>query len=154
MVGARVYSAVGAILLLAAGGLAIASADAAEGKPPAACQQISFRPMVGTPPDGEQEAGMSHGRKVVVMATIKAGLPQNYYMLLNGKRPDALSSSPPKGAESCLKSKVHAFPVKSQTGNCIGGRFRVVIYRGGNDKTAMLFGLQGNDWLFCGAAKM
>ncbi|MEI6986896.1 MAG: hypothetical protein WCK65_12285 [Rhodospirillaceae bacterium] len=154
MVGARVIGALGTILLIAAGGLVVASADAAEGKQPAGCQQISFRPMVGTPPDGEQEAGMSHGRKVVIMATVKSGLPQNYYMLLNGKRPDALGSGVPKGAESCLKAKVHTFPVKTQGGNCTGERFRVVIYRGGADKTAMLFGLQGTDWLFCNAAKM
>ncbi|MEI8396020.1 MAG: hypothetical protein WCF85_14880 [Rhodospirillaceae bacterium] len=153
MLGARISSAIGAIVLLAVGGLAIASADAAEGKERAACQQISFRQLVPGAPDGDQEAGMSHGRKVVIMATVKGGSAQNYFMMLNGKRPDALSTGVPKGAEGCLKSKVHTFPVKSQSGSCNGSRIRVVIYRSGNEKTAMLFGLQGNDWLYCGGAK-
>ena len=154
MLKARLFSGIGAVMLIAAATLAVSPASAAEGKA-SACQAISFRPVVGTPPDGEQEAGMSHARKVVIMATYKSGLAQNYYMVLNGKKPEALSTSVPKGAESCLKAKVHAAPVKTQSSNaCTGNRFRVVIHKGGKDKTAMLFGLQGNDWLFCNAAKM
>ena len=154
MLKARLFSGIGAVLLVAAAALAVSPANAAEGKE-SACQAISFRAVVGTPPDGEQEAGMSHGRKVVVMATYKSGIAQNYYMMFGNKKPEALATSVPKGAESCLKAKVHAFPVKTQSSTaCLGSRLRVVIHHGGKEKTAMLFGLQGNDWLFCNAAKM
>jgi len=156
MVGARALSAIGAIILLAICGLAVASADAAEGKQPPACAAISFRPIVGTPPDGETDAGLYKSRfvKIELKATVKAGLPQTYYMLINGKRPDALAGGVPKGSDGCLKSKHVAVPVKTQGATCTGNRFRVVISRSGNDKVAMLFGLQGNDWQFCSSSKI
>ena len=156
MVGTRVFSTIGAILLLAVGGLAVASADAAEGKQPPACAAISFRPLAGTPPDGEQDAGLYKSRfvKIELKATVKGGLPSNYYMLINGKKPDALAGGVPKATEGCLKSKHVAIPVKTQGGSCTGSRFRVVIDRNGSGKVAMLFGLQGNDWQFCNAAKI
>lgn len=155
MVGARVFSAIGAIIVLAVAGFAVASADAAEGKQPPACAAISFRPLIGTPPDGEVDTGLYKSRyvRIEIKATVKAGLAQTYYMLVNGKRPDALPGVP-KGVENCLKSKHVAVPVKSQGQTCTGNRFRVVIDRNGNSKVAMLFGLQGNDWAFCSAAKI
>jgi hypothetical protein len=75
-------------------------------------------------------------------------------MLINGKKPDALAGGVPKGSEGCLKSKHVAIPVKSQGAVCTGSRFRVVIERIGSGKVAMLFGLHGNDWDFCSAAKL
>jgi len=156
MVGARAFSAIGAILLLAAAGFAVASADAAEGKQPPACSAISFRPLVGTPPDGEVDTGLYKSRfvKIEIKATVKAGLAETYYMVVNGQRPQPLAGGVPKGTDSCLKSKHVAVPVKTQGANCTGNRFRVVIDREGGGKVAMLFGLQGNDWLFCSAAKI
>ncbi len=156
MVVARVTKAIGVIVLLAAGGLAVASADAAEGKQPPACAAISFRALAGGAPDGEQDAGLYKSRyvKIELKATVKGGAPETYYMLINGKRPDALAGGVPKSAEGCLKSKHVAVPVKAQGATCTGTRFRVAIERSGDHKTAMLFGLQGNDWLFCSAAKI
>lgn len=156
MVGARAFSAIGAIVLLAVAGFAVASADAAEGKQPPACAAISFRPLVGTPPDGEADTGLYKSRfvKIEVKATVKAGQAQTYYMVVNGKRPEPLAGGVPKSTGDCLKSKHVAVPVKAQGETCTGNRFRVVIDRNGSGKVAMLFGLQGNDWLFCSAAKI
>jgi hypothetical protein len=156
MVRARVFSAVGAIVLLAAGGLAVVSADAAEGKEPPTCSAISFRPLLPGAPDGEQDAGLYKSRfvKLELKATVKGGAPETYYLLINGKRPEPLAGGVPKGANDCLKSKHVAVPVKTQGETCTGNRFRVVIERTGDHKTAMLFGLQGNDWLFCSVARI
>jgi hypothetical protein len=156
MVRARVISAVGAILLLAGGGLAVASADAAEGKQPPACAAISFRPLLPGAPDGEQDAGLYKSRfvKIEIKATVKGGLPETYYMMINGARPAPLAGGVPKGSEGCLKSKHVAVPVKTQGATCTGTRFRVVIERSGASKVALFFGLQGNDWALCSAAKL
>ncbi len=156
MVAARVTSAIGAIVLLAAGGLAVASADAAEGKQPPACAAISFRTLAAGVADGEQDAGLYKSRfvKIELKATVKGGVAETYFMTINGKRPDALAGGIPKSAEGCLKSKHVAIPAKAQGATCTGSRFRVVIERSGDRKTAMLFGLQGNDWQFCSAAKI
>lgn len=156
MVAARVTSAIGAILLLAAGGLAVASADAAEGKQPPACSAISFRPLAAGAPDGEQDAGLYKSRfvKFELKATVKGGAPETYYMVVDGKRPEALAGGVPKGIEGCLKAHSVGVPVKSQASTCTGNRFRIVVARVGDRKTALLFGLQGNDWLFCSAAKL
>ena len=156
MVKARLFSAVGAIVLLAAGGLAVVSADAAEGKEPPSCAAISFRALAAGAPDGEQDAGLYRSRfvKIELKATIKGGIAESYFMMINGKRPDSLAGGVPKSTEGCLKFKHVSVPVKSQGATCTGNRFRVVIERTGDHKTAMLFGLHGNDWLFCTAAKL
>ena len=156
MLKARLFSGIGALLLVAAATLAVSPASAADGKEPPACAAISFRPVAGTPPDGEQDSGLYKSRfvKIELKATVNAGLATNYYLLINGKKAEGVAT-PPKGAEGCLKAKVHAAPVKTQSAAaCTGNRFRVVIYRGGKDKTALLFGLQGNDWLFCSGSKI
>jgi len=147
--------AVGGILLAAAG-IAVVPADAAEKKQPPACAAISFRPVASTLPDGDHDAGLYKSRygKIELKATVKAGAA-SYYMLVNGQKPDAIAGGVPKGTESCLKSKHVAVPVKSQGANaCTGTRFRVVIDRSPSRKVAMLFGLHGNDWMFCSAANV
>lgn len=156
MLKARLFSGIGAVLLIAAATLAVSPASAADGKEPPACAAISFRPVVGTPPDGEQDSGLYKSRfvKIELKATVKAGLATNYYLLINGKKAEGVTA-PPKGADGCLKSKHIAVPVKTQpAAACTGNRFRVAIVRGGKEKTALLFGLQGNDWLFCSGGKI
>lgn len=144
----------GAGFLLAATGLVIGTTGAATAKEPPACQAISFRPLVPGGPNADLEAGMTQGRKVILMGTMRDGVPVDYYMVLNNQRPTTLLTSIAKGSEPCLKAKHVAVPVKAQTGACTGDRFRVVIYKSGSEKTAMLFGLHGDTWEFCNAAKM
>lgn len=132
------------------------SSPASSGQEPPACAAISFRPLVSGLADGEQDAGLYKSRfaKIEIKATVKTGEAQNYYMVLNGKKAEPLAGGAPKSSEQCLKSKNIGVPVKVQNNACTGSRFRVVIDSSGNQKTAMLFGLQGNSWLFCNAAKL
>ena len=156
MLKARLFSGIGALLLVAAATLAVSPASAAAGKEPPACAAISFRPVLGTPPDGEQDSGLYKSRfvKIELKATVKAGLATNYYLLINGKKAEGVAV-PPKGSDGCLKSKHVGVPVKSQAPDaCTGTRFRVVVLRGGKEKTALLFGLQGNEWLYCSGSKI
>ncbi|MEI6557080.1 MAG: hypothetical protein WCO00_01635 [Rhodospirillaceae bacterium] len=156
MLKARLFSGIGAVLLMAAAGLIVSPASAADGKQPPACAAISFRPVAGTPPDGEQDSGLYKSRfvKIELKATVKAGLATNYYLLINGQKADGVGA-PPKGSDGCLKSKHIAVPVKAQpAGACTGERFRVAILRSGKDKTALLFGLHGSEWQFCSGSKI
>ncbi|MGE5145359.1 MAG: hypothetical protein ACM3N5_01350 [Candidatus Eiseniibacteriota bacterium] len=131
-------------------------ARAAEKKAAPACSAINFRPVASGLPDGDHEAGQYHSRfaKIVLMATVKGGSAADYYMLFNGKRPAALAGGVPSDVTPCLRSKNVTVPVKPVGGACHGSRFRVVIDNVGGQKTAMLFGLDGKQWLFCSAAKV
>lgn len=144
----------GALLLagIAAVPLSIAlSSPAHAEKEPPACAAISFRPIPPGAPDGEQDAGLYKSRfgKIEVKAEMRGGQATNYYMVLNGKRIDA-AGTPPKAADSCLKSKHVRLPYQKQpAGACTGSRFRVVIDRSGKQPVALFFGLQGDDWAYC-----
>lgn len=136
--------------------LALAGPAAAETKAAPACSAINFRPVASGLPDGDHEAGQYKSRfaKIVLMATVKGGDAKDYYMLFNGKRPAALAGGVPNDVTPCLRSKNVGVPVKSAGDACHGTRFRVVIDNVGGQKTAMLFGLDGKQWLLCSAAKV
>jgi hypothetical protein len=130
-------------------------AEAADKAPPN-CAQISFRALGAGAPDGEQDAGLYKSRfgKIEVKANVKGGEAQDYFMTINGKRPEAFSGPLPKHVEPCLKSKSVALPVKTQSGACLGNRFRVVIDRSAAPNLAMFFGLKGDQWHLCTATKV
>jgi hypothetical protein len=131
-------------------------AVAANEKSPPTCSQISFRALVPGAPDGEQDAGLYKSRfgKVEVKANVKGGEAQDYFMTINGKRPEAFAGPLPKHVDSCLKSKSVVLPVKSQAGACTGSRFRVVVDRSAAPNLAMFFGLKGGEWHLCSATKV
>jgi hypothetical protein len=147
-------TALGIVAVAALGLAGPASAEAA--KPAPACAAINFRPVASGLPDGDHEAGQYKSRyaKIVLMATVKGGAAQDYYMTFNGKRPAALAGGVPADVAPCLRSKNVTVPVKSVGQACIGSRFRVVIDNVGGRKTAMLFGLNGKEWRLCSAAKV
>mgnify|MGYP003394442534 FL=1 len=132
------------------------AAEAADKKEPPTCAQISFRPLVPGAPDGEQDAGLYKSRfgKIEVKANVKAGEAQDYFMTINGKRPPAFSGPLPKHVETCLKAKHVVVPVKTQSGACLGERFRVVIDRSAAPHLAMFFGLKGKEWHMCSATQV
>ncbi|MSO76045.1 MAG: hypothetical protein EXQ87_03910 [Alphaproteobacteria bacterium] len=132
------------------------TAEAANKKEAPACAQISFRPLVPGAPDGEQAAGLYKSRfgKIEVKANVKGGEAQDYFMTINGKRPAAFGGPLPKHVETCLKAKHVVVPVKSQTGACLGGRFRVVVDRSAAPHLAMFFGLKGKEWHLCSATQV
>ena len=124
-------------------------------KEPPACAAISFRPVAPGTPDGEQEAGLYKSKfaSIVLKATVQGGQATDYFMTLNGRKPDPAGAAVPKSAEPCLQSKHVKLPVKTVGGACTGNRFRIVIDRAGESRTLMLFGLHGDDWLLCSTAK-
>lgn len=146
--------AIAATVLALGAGLASEPAQAAERKEPPVCAAINFRPIVSGMPDGPQDAGLYKSRfgRIVIKALVEAGAAKDYFMEINGKRPEPLAGGVPKTAEGCLRAKNVSVPVKTVGGACMGERFRVAIDRSGKGKVAMLFALQGNQWLFCNAA--
>lgn len=147
----------GALAMTVAAGaaLGLAPAEAATTKKePPACAAISFRPVATGTPDGEQEAGSYKSRfgRIEIKADVKGGAASNYYMVINGKRADAMPT-PPAASEKCLTSKSVKLPFEKQAqGACTGDRFRVVIDRSGAKPMALFFGLRGNAWAYCNAA--
>lgn len=146
------------VLILAAtiglivGTLSPTPAFAKSGKSPS-CTAVSFRPVPPGMTDGEQDAGLYKFRfaKVEIKAAVKTGEAQNYFMVVNGVRPPALSGPLPKSTDACLRSKHVKVPVTSQQGSCTGSRFRVVVDSTGKKKLIMFFGLKGDDWQMCSA---
>ncbi|HYD32492.1 MAG TPA: hypothetical protein VEB64_16740 [Azospirillaceae bacterium] len=152
LVSRLVGVAVVSVLALAA----VGGAQAATKKEPPACAAISFRPLVPGMPDGEQDSGLYKSRfgKIELKAKVEGGEARDYFMTINGQRPEVLKAGIPKSAESCLRSKNVKTPAKASEGACTGNRFRVVIDRSGAKKVVMLFGLQGDEWRFCQASEV
>lgn len=139
--------------LALAGGLA---GTAAAGETPPSCGAVNFRPVSGTPPDGTLDAGLYKSRfgKIVLRAEISGGQARNYYVELNGKRPEPLKGALPASVNKCLNAKHVKTPPPSAGESCTGQRFRVVLDRTAKQKYLMLFGLQGDTWQLCSASQM
>jgi hypothetical protein len=144
--------ALGCGVLLA---LAVAGQAEARNSPPA-CAAISFRPLPQGAQEGTQDAGMYRSRfgKIVLKGEVTGGQPQNYYIEVNGKRPELLKGSLPATVNPCLNSKHVKTPVPAIGDKCVGDRFRVVIDHQGKQEYIMLFGLQGDAWKQCSASAL
>jgi hypothetical protein len=145
--------AVGISLVL---GLLAQSAVAAT-KPPAqktppACAAITFRPLPSGMTDGEQQAGMYKSRhaRLALHAQVKQGEPVDYFVVAGGKRLAAEPASLPEAAASCAAAKKMPAP-GTPASSCTGQRFTVVVAHVGNERLAMLYGLDGTTWRFCTA---
>lgn len=138
--------------LLALAGVALISGPAAAKATPA-CSAIDFRPVGGTLPDGEVQAGMYPARfgRLEVMAKVQGGQAVDYYLLINGKPAMAWQGGIPKASEACLRSKKIAVPVKAAGDACLGARLRLVIDKTQPGKLIALFAQDGGDWKFCRA---
>ncbi|WP_247887205.1 hypothetical protein [Azospirillum sp. SYSU D00513] len=142
-----------AFVVMAGAALAVSPAQAKE---PAACQAISFRPLLPGAPDGVQDAGLKPTKsgRVEIKADVQGGNATNYFMTLKGNKVEA-GTGGPKVSDGCLKAKNVALPYKTQTaGACTGERFRVVIERQGEKRVAQFFGLHGEAWEHCSSAVM
>jgi hypothetical protein len=149
----RTMIAVGVGLAL---GFAAMTAGAAT-KPPAhkgppACGALIFHSVPSGMTDGEQQAGMYRSRygTLAVRATVKQGEPVDYYVVAGGKRLGAAPASLPEAAASCAAAKKMPKP-ESPASPCTGQRFTVVLAHSGNDRLALLYGLDGSSWRFCSA---
>jgi hypothetical protein len=121
-------------------------------KAPPACAAITFRPLPSGMTDGEQQAGMYKSRhaRLALHAQVKQGEPVDYFVVAAGKRLAAAPASLPEAATSCAATKKMPAPGVPLS-SCTGQRFTVVVAHSGNERLAMLYGLDGNTWRFCTA---
>ncbi|HKM71702.1 MAG TPA: hypothetical protein VKG22_07290 [Stellaceae bacterium] len=137
-------------------GFAVLTAGAAT-KPPAqkaapACAAIVFRPVPSGMTDGEQQAGVYKSRhaRLELRAVVKQGEPVDYFVVAGGKHLVAAPASLPETAASCAAAKKMPAP-GTPASSCTGQRFTVVIAHAGNERFALLYGLDGSTWRFCTA---
>ena len=125
---------------------------AATQKAPPACAAITFRPLPSGMTDGEQQAGMYKSRhaRLALHAQVKQGEPVDYFVVAGGKRVAATQANLPETATSCAAAKKMPAP-EVPASSCTGQRFTVVVAHSGNERVAMLYGLDGNTWRFCTA---
>jgi len=94
----RIFVAAFAIGVLVSGAAVAQTKKAAvDGKVPPACSAIKFRPVPSGMADGEQDAGLYKSRfgTIMVRATVKGGEAQDYFVVVNGKKPQAIAGGPP-----------------------------------------------------------
>jgi len=145
--------AVGFSLLLGFAGLTAAQAAKAPAhKAAPACAAIAFRPLPAGMADGEQQAGMYKSRfaRIELHAEIKQGEPVDYFVVAGGKRLAAAPASLPETVASCAAAKKMPKPA-SPAPSCTGQRFTVVVAHSGDERLALLYGLDGGTWRFCTA---
>ena len=137
-------------------GLGLTAFTAAATKPPTkappACAAIAFRSLPPGISDGEQQAGMYKSRhaRLELRGEVKQGTPVDYYVAAGGKRVTAVSASLPEAAASCAAAKKMPKPETSAS-SCTGQRFTVIIAHAGEQRLALLYGLDGGSWRFCSA---
>jgi hypothetical protein len=121
-------------------------------KAPPACAAITFRAVPSGMTDGEQQAGMykSQHARLALHAQVKKGEPVDYFVLAEGKRLGAAPANLPEAATSCAAAKKMPAP-GAPASSCTGQRFTVVVAHYGNQRLAVLYGLDGSTWRFCNA---
>ena len=131
---------------------AIAATKPPAQKAPPACAAITFRAVPSGMTDGEQQAGIYKSRhaRLALHAQVKQGEPVDYFVLAGGKRLAAGPASLPEAATSCAAAKKMPAP-GAPASSCTGQRFTLVIAHSGNERLAMLYGLDGSTWRFCNA---
>jgi len=142
-----------AIVAGTAGAFVLAASPlwAADKEPPA-CAAITFRSVPSGLADGEQNAGRykSHFVRVDVMATVKHGEAQTYYVEVNGKPPPALTGPPPKSVETCAKAK-RLGAIGTPPERCTGDRLAVLVDHIADKRYVLLYAHHGGEWHFCSA---
>jgi hypothetical protein len=121
-------------------------------KEPPTCAAITFRPVPSGLSDGEQNAGLYKSRfgRIEVVATVKNGEAQTYYVEVNGKPPPALSGAPPKSVETCAKAK-RLGAIGAPPERCTGDRLAVLVDHIADKRYVLLYAHRGGEWHFCSA---
>jgi hypothetical protein len=139
----------GAVAVLLAGPAALAAA-----KEPPSCAKIEFRPVPSGQPDGEANAGMYRSRfgRIEVKATVKTGEPQDYFVVVDGKKPPAAGKLPPEVAACAAQKRLPAPGEAGKPGQaCAGERFAVLVSHAGAQRLVLLYGRRGTQWQVCSA---
>ncbi len=124
----------------------------ADGSDPTGCATLAFRAVGPGLADGEQDAGFykSHLGKIEVLALIKNGAAQNYFVQMNGKALVPAPGDLPGGIASCAKAKRLA-PPSDPDSVCTGDRLVVLIGHDAERHYVLLYVHRGNVWHFCSA---
>ncbi len=140
-----------ALGIMAAGAFAATKHPAEKGPP--ACGALTFRAVASGAGDGDQQAGFYRSRygTLALHADVKQSHPADYFVLADGKRLAAAPAALPDWAVSCAAQKKLPKPAAAGAAPCTGQRFRVVLAHAGNDRLALLYGLDGSTWRFCSA---
>jgi hypothetical protein len=133
-------------------GLAVAGAAAATDKRPPQCAAIAFHPVSSGLTDGEHEAGLykSHFGRIEVVAEVKGGEAQNYFVEFSGKPPKPAKDPLPQSVADCVKQKQLTTPTHAAV-PCMGDSFTVLIDHTGEQRYILLYGRSGKTWHFCSA---
>ncbi len=133
-------------------GLSGALALGAGAKEPPACAALTFRPVPSGLSDGEVNAGLYKSRfgRIVVIASVKNGEAQTYYVEVNGKPPAAISGAVPKSVGDCAKAK-RLGAVGTPPEHCLGDKLAVLVDHSGDRRYVLLYAHRGSDWQFCSA---
>ena len=136
-----------ALLVLSA--MSHARADSSD---PTGCAALAFRAVGPGLADGEQDAGFykSHLGKIEVLALIKSGAAQNYFVQMNGKALAPVPGDLPGGIVACAKAKRLA-PPSNPDSVCTGDRLVVLIGHDSERHYVLLYVHRGNVWHFCSA---
>lgn len=123
-------------------------------KPAPACSAITFRslPAGAGEGEGEQTAGLYKSRlaRLELRATVQNGAPANYYLVANGNRLSSAKGSLPAAADTCAATKKMPKP-DIVSASCNGERFSLIIAHTGSERYALLYGIEGTTWKYCGA---
>ncbi|HXQ49661.1 MAG TPA: hypothetical protein VN802_01090 [Stellaceae bacterium] len=136
--------------------LASLAAAAAEKREPPACSALAFRPVASASSDGVQNAGLYKSRfgRIEVKANVKSGTPENYFVEINGKPPDAVAAADlPADVAACATLKRMSAPGKAAE-PCTGDRLTVVTSHSGDKRYYLLYGHEPHGagaWHFCSA---
>jgi hypothetical protein len=144
-----VLAGIGVAMVLAA---LPAAAAKGPGRAPPACSAITFRPLPAGMADGEQQAGMYRSRhaRIELRGDVKQGTAVDYYVTSSGKRVAAAPANLPEAAASCAVAKRLPKP-EAPASSCTGQRFTVVVAHAGDERLALLYGLDNGSWHFCSA---
>jgi len=128
------------------------AAAAKDSKQPPSCASIAFRPVPQGSPDGEEEAGMYKSRfgRVNVMASVKSGLAQNYYVTVNGQKL-ASATNLPASVNSCAQQKKLPAPTSAPAAACSGDRLQVLIDHTADKRYVLLYARAASKWTLCSA---
>jgi hypothetical protein len=141
--------------MLAAAGLVAALVRAAVAGPanePPSCAAVTFRPAPTGSVDGEHDAGLykSHFGRIEVKAVMKDGVPQSFFVEVNGQRPAAIPGKLPPSVGACAKAK-RLGAVGEPEKTCFGDRLAVLIENTDTGRYVLLYAHRGSEWRFCSA---
>jgi len=126
-------------------------AVAATAVTPPNCSAIAFRPILARTGDGEQDAGLYKSRygRIEVKATVKYGLPLNYFVEINGQ-PLHPARDLPSSITLCAKAKRLPAPTAADPA-CVGDQLQVLNVHSGDDRFVLLYAHRAGNWHFCSA---